>query len=61
MDERAAAEFLGMTPRFLQLARMSGKGPPYIRISARAIRYKPETLRAWLEERERTSTAAAEA
>jgi hypothetical protein len=50
-----------MTPRFLQLARMSGKGPPYIRISARAIRYKPETLRAWLEERERTSTAAAEA
>ena len=54
-DEAAAA--LGFTARFLQNRRHRGDGPRFVRISARAIRYRPEDLQAWAAERLRTSTS----
>jgi len=57
VDEREAADLIGMTPRFMQARRSQGDGPPYVKISSRCIRYRPEDLRTWAAERIRQSTA----
>jgi hypothetical protein len=57
LTEDEAAQLLGFTPRFLQQRRYRGDGPPFCRISARAIRYRVVDLEAWAAERIRTSTS----
>ena len=57
LTEAEAARRLGFTPRFLQERRYKGGGPKFVRVSARAIRYRPEDLEAWAEERLRNSTS----
>ena len=57
LTEAEAARTLGFTPRFLQERRYRGGGPKFVRVSARAIRYRPEDLQAWAAERVRTSTS----
>ena len=57
VTEKEAAHMLGFTPRFLQSRRLRGDGPPFIAISARARRYRPEDLRAWAAKYIRTSTS----
>jgi predicted DNA-binding transcriptional regulator AlpA len=57
VDERTAATMIDLTPRFLQERRRRGDGPPYVRISSRCVRYRPEDIEAWAEERIRTSTS----
>ena len=49
LDERQAATALGLTPRTLQSWRHRGgeNAIPFVRISARCIRYRPEDLREW--------------
>lgn len=56
IDESAAARFLDVSIRFMQKHRVSGDGPPYIKISARCVRYRRGDLKAWAEQRIRTST-----
>jgi len=57
LSENQAAEVLQVTPRALQAWRTRGGGPPYLRISHRCVRYKPEDLEQWLEDRRYESTA----
>lgn len=57
LTEEEAAASIGFTARFLQNRRVRGDGPRFVRISARAIRYRPEDLAAWAAERLRTSTS----
>ena len=57
IDEKVAADFLGMTDRFMQNRRQQGDGPPYVLISARCVRYTRRRLKVWADERVRTSTA----
>jgi hypothetical protein len=57
LTEDEAAEAIGFTPRFLQQRRYTGDGPSYVRVSARAIRYRPDDLEAWAEKHLRTSTS----
>ncbi|MDP9351636.1 MAG: helix-turn-helix domain-containing protein [Chloroflexota bacterium] len=57
LTEEQAAAALGFTRRFLQNRRVTGDGPPFCRISARAIRYRPEDLETWIQARMRTSTS----
>jgi hypothetical protein len=57
LTEAEAADRIGFTARFLQERRYRGGGPRFVRISARAIRYRPEDLEAWAAERVRTSTS----
>ncbi len=52
-----AAEYLGVTPRCAEAWRVRGGGPPFIKISARAVRYRLSDLNRWIEERLRTSTS----
>ena len=53
----SAAKLLDLSPRTLERARHEGWGPPYVRVSARAIRYRSEDLAAWIAARLRISTS----
>lgn len=57
LTEKEVAKLLGMTPRFLQARRVRGDGPPFVRISSRAVRYRLSDLERWIRERLRISTA----
>ncbi len=57
LTEAEAARLIGFTPRFLQERRFRGGGPRFVRVSARAIRYRPQDLEEWAAERLRTSTS----
>jgi hypothetical protein len=57
LNEAEAADAIGFTPRFLQERRRTGGGPPYVRVSSRAIRYRPEDIDRWAREHLRTSTS----
>ena len=57
MTETEAAEYLRLTPRALQSWRTQGRGPRFVRISARAVRYRVVDLKNWVEGRLRSSTS----
>ena len=57
IDEKAAGDFLDLTPRTMQAMRQRGGGPPYIVVSARCLRYTRRRMKIWADERERISTA----
>ena len=46
-----------LTPRFWESRRLSGDTPPFIRLSAKAVRYRWGDVQQWLEKRIRTSTS----
>lgn len=56
IPERDAAEFLGLTVRYMQKKRQDGQGPEYVVISSRCLRYRRVELRKWSEARLRRST-----
>lgn len=47
----------GLTRRWLELAALSGKGPPFVKISNRMVRYQRGVLERWIADRTRISTA----
>ena len=57
INEKLAAEFLGLTVRSMQAMRQRGDGPRFIRISSRCIRYTRALLKAWADTRMRKSTS----
>ncbi len=52
-----AAQLIGLTTRFLEARRLRGGGPPFVKISARAIRYRRRDLLDWTASLVRTSTS----
>lgn len=58
LDTKEAASKLGLDPRTLEAWRQRGSGPPFIRLSSRAVRYRQAALERFVEERERASTSA---
>jgi predicted DNA-binding transcriptional regulator AlpA len=57
MSTVQAAAYTGMSKRFFELKRLTGDGPPFIRLSAKAVRYRKTDLDAWLEERLQQNTS----
>ena len=47
----------GMTQRFWESRRITGDTPPFVRLSAKAVRYRWGDVQQWLEKRIRTSTS----
>jgi len=45
---KEAAAWLKTSPRKLETSRIKGDGPPFIRISSRMVRYRPQDVRAWV-------------
>jgi predicted DNA-binding transcriptional regulator AlpA len=52
-----AAEYTGLAVSTLEKMRLTGDGPEFIRLSARAVGYEIEVLDRWLESRRRRSTS----
>jgi hypothetical protein len=56
MDASEAAVYLRTSPSTLAKYRMSGKGPMFVRQSARKVLYRRSDLDAWLTSRTRRCT-----
>ena len=57
LTAREAAAILQVSEPTLERWRSTGDGPPYIRLSARAIRYREAELSAFIEARLTRNTA----
>ena len=55
--EKPAGVFLGVTSRKMQKWRQDGDGPPYVRLSARCIKYTRAQLKKYADERLWASTS----
>ena len=51
LKEKQAAERLGVARRTLQRWRISGDGPPFVRIGPRRVAYPETALAAWCQGR----------
>lgn len=56
VTERSLAERTGTSARMWQALRQQGKGPPYVRLSSRCIRYQWGAVQEWLANRTLTRT-----
>lgn len=54
-----AATYLQMSRGSLAQLRYLGKGPKYIALTKKAIRYRPTDIDAWADASERAGTAVA--
>ncbi len=52
-----AADMLGCTVRTLSDWRLDGRGPKFVRVSSRMVRYRMIDLQRWLEDRVVGSTS----
>lgn len=51
-----AGEQLGLTPAALAQLRYTGGGPCFIKLTAKAVRYRQSDLDSWIAANARTST-----
>lgn len=58
LKEEDAAPFAGLSVSTLQKKRVSGDGPPFVKIG-RSVRYRPEDLEAYVAARVVGSTSEA--
>jgi predicted DNA-binding transcriptional regulator AlpA len=59
LNETHASGLIGFSVNTLRNWRVSGKGPQFVKISKRAIRYRRRDLNSWAEERLVSSTSEA--
>ena len=60
LDEREAAEILGVSVRALQTWRYKNIGPDFLHLGPRLIRYRVGDLAGWLENQKRKPTNGVE-
>lgn len=56
LNEKQAAELLSVTVRTMQSWRVTGGGPPYVKLG-RAVRYIKSDLEAWILKGKRQNTS----
>ena len=52
-----AAEYCGLAKSTLEKKRLTGDGPPFVRLGVRAVGYDRNALDNWLDSRSCTSTS----
>lgn len=57
LDTKQAAALIGMSVAFLERDRWAGARIPYIKIGARAVRYRLSDLMSYIESNMRLSTS----
>ena len=57
LNTREAARYIGLSKAFLERDRWAGAKVPFIKISARAVRYRVEDLDIYIQSRVRKSTS----
>jgi hypothetical protein len=58
LKTRFVADWLGVSPQWLEIGRGKNYGPPFVRLSPRRVRYRREDVLNWLKSRTYRSTAA---
>lgn len=56
LNTKELAEYLNVSERTLEKYRMEGDGPRFVKLSARAVRYRVEDVEAWLNNNLRSNT-----
>lgn len=56
LTTREAATYLGMSKAFLERDRWAGARIPFVKVGARAVRYRLADLEAFIASRKRVST-----
>jgi predicted DNA-binding transcriptional regulator AlpA len=56
LKAESVAEWLGTTPGALAQMRYMGKGPKFIKLGGRSIRYRAAEVSAWLDAQTRQQT-----
>lgn len=51
LSQRQVAMLLGVSGRTIEGWRARGTGPPFLRLSARAVRYRSSDIEQWLDQR----------
>ena len=57
LTQQRVAEILSYSPRTLESWRATGRGPRYIRVSKRSVRYRMCDLEEWVAERIQRTTS----
>ena len=57
LNQVQAASLIGVSERTLECWRWRGDGPPYVKISRRAVRYRRRDIQEWAESRLQRSTS----
>ena len=57
LNTKEAANYLSLSEAFLERDRWAGAKVPFIKISARAVRYRLDDLEKYVESRMRKSTS----
>lgn len=57
LNEREAAEWLGVSTGMLRGLRTKGGGPVFSKLGGKIIRYRREALNEWVEKNERRHTS----
>lgn len=57
LNQGQAASLIGVSERTLECWRWRGDGPPYVKISRRAVRYRRKDIQEWAESRLQRSTS----
>ena len=57
VDDVEAGRRLGLSPSYLRKLRVSGGGPRFSKMSARAVRYRLGDLHAWASSKSVSSTS----
>ncbi len=52
-----AAFLMGLSHRTLEALRLRGGGPPFVKVTSRAVRYRRRDVLEWIEQRIRRSTS----
>src|SRR5262245_17430723 len=57
MRSAAAAQYLGIAESTLNKSRLTGDGPPFVKVGSRSVVYRKADLDKFLEDRVRRSTS----
>src|SRR5947209_5615659 len=57
LTTREVADWLGVSPIWVEIGRSKGYGPPFIKIGPRYIRYRPDDVVEWMKSRSRRITS----
>ena len=57
LTPKETARRLKISVSWLAKARMRGDGPPFIKVSERAVRYTDAAIMQWMKSRQRLSTS----
>lgn len=58
LDSKAVAQRLGVSVDTLRDWRYEGRGPAFLKLGHRTVRYRPSAIDAWLEEQEVVADAS---